>query len=166
MRPLVAVVALIVAFASVLHGQRREDLRRLVGQTVSGTAVGVVDGDTVRNRLDGIGRVIRVRHFVPFSRYPRDVANNFVLAHPTCNRSKADMLAAKRHLERWLMRLTQHADDLADIAFQAGVVVDAAVCRSVASWGYSSAAASGARAWVSPNSFEPVDSTYADCFLA
>ena len=61
MRRLVAVVALIVAFASVLNGQRREDLIRLVGQTVTGTAVGVADGDTVRIRLDGTGRVIRVR---------------------------------------------------------------------------------------------------------
>lgn len=46
-----------------------------------------------------------VDHFVPFSLYPRDLAHNFVLAHPSCNRSKSDALAARPHLERWLERL-------------------------------------------------------------
>ena len=34
-----------------------------------------------------------VDHFVPVSMYPRDLMHNFVLAHPSCNRSKSDTLA-------------------------------------------------------------------------
>jgi micrococcal nuclease len=56
-----AVAALVVGFTLPLDGQGREDLVRLVGQTVSGKTVSVADGDTVRIRLDGTGRVIRVR---------------------------------------------------------------------------------------------------------
>jgi 5-methylcytosine-specific restriction endonuclease McrA len=36
-----------------------------------------------------------VDHFVPNSQYPRDRAHNFVLAHPSFNRSKSATLAAK-----------------------------------------------------------------------
>ena len=35
-----------------------------------------------------------VDHFIPWSRYPRDLAQNFVLAHGACNLEKGDMLTA------------------------------------------------------------------------
>lgn len=105
-----------------------------------------------------------VDHFIPFAQYPRDIAHNFVLAHPTCNRSKSDMLAAKKHLSKWLQRLQRRADDLTELGVQAGLVADAAVCRRVASWGYTTGFASGGAAWVAPNSFEPIDTSYIDCF--
>lgn len=101
-----------------------------------------------------------VDHFIPFAHYPRDLAHNFVLAHPACNRSKSDMLAAKRHLQRWLARLFERSDDIAAIGRQVGMVADGPVSRRVVSWGYASAAASGGRAWIEPNSFERVDSAY------
>lgn len=101
-----------------------------------------------------------VDHFIPFSQYPRDLANNFVLAHPTCNRSKSDSLAAKRHLQHWLSRLTARADDLKAIAADVGLLADAPVLRRVASWGYASSLAVGGRAWIAPNSFERVDESY------
>src|SRR5688572_28840645 len=37
---------------------------------------------------------VAVDHFIPWSRYPRDLGHNFVLAHDSCNQSKRDMLAA------------------------------------------------------------------------
>jgi len=61
MRAAAAVVALLVAFASPLNAQRRADLMRLVGQSVSGTVMAVTDGDSVRIRLDGVSQTIRVR---------------------------------------------------------------------------------------------------------
>jgi hypothetical protein len=103
---------------------------------------------------------VDVDHFIPFSHYPRDLAHNFVLAHPTCNRSKSDMLAAKYHLSRWLERILSRGDDLADVGRKVGMVADAAVCRRVANWGYSNAMATGGNAWVAPSSFERVDETY------
>ncbi|WP_298829448.1 HNH endonuclease [uncultured Piscinibacter sp.] len=104
-----------------------------------------------------------VDHFIPFSQYPRDLAHNFVLAHPSCNRSKSDTLAGKQHLERWLARLSFRADDIAELGAQAGLVGDAAVCRRVASWGYSSALAAGGAAWLAPDSFEAIDDSYIEC---
>ncbi|WP_305906338.1 HNH endonuclease (plasmid) [Methylomarinum sp. Ch1-1] len=53
-----------------------------------------------------------VDHFIPWSKYPRDLAHNFVLAHASCNRKKSDMLAAQHHLENWLSRNQRYGTDL------------------------------------------------------
>lgn len=105
-----------------------------------------------------------VDHFIPFALYPRDLAQNFVLAHPSCNRSKSDMLAAKRHLENWLQRLEKRSDDLAEVSMDLGFPAEPDICRRVACWGYGSAIAGGSVAWVAPNSFETVDQSYLQCF--
>lgn len=105
-----------------------------------------------------------VDHFVPFSLYPRDLAHNFVLSHPTCNRSKSDTLAAKVHLERWLERLTKRADELQEIGAAAGVNSDRNTSMQVASWGYASSQAAGGHAWVRPSTYELVDETYGSLF--
>jgi 5-methylcytosine-specific restriction endonuclease McrA len=101
-----------------------------------------------------------VDHFVPFSLYPRDQAHNLVLAHPTCNRSKSDTLAAKPHLERWLERLVTRADELTEIGTLAGVASDRTTAHRVAAWGYAGANATGGRAWLSASSYEPVSTDY------
>lgn len=109
----------------------------------------------------GVGMTsVDVDHFVPFSHYPRDLAHNFVLAHPTCNRSKSDTLAAKVHLERWLQRTARWSGQLAEIGHKAGMVADAVVCRRVATWDYTSTAAVGGNAWIASRTFELVDESY------
>lgn len=105
-----------------------------------------------------------VDHYIPFSLYPRDLAHNFVLAHPTCNRSKSDTLAARRHLERWLDRLLLHCDDLAEIGANAGISADQGVTRHVAAWAYTSAHHHDARAWVTAGQFELVTGEYLRLF--
>ena len=105
-----------------------------------------------------------VDHFVPFSQYPRDLVHNFVLAHPACNRSKSDMLAARKHLERWLAQIADHDDDLQEIGADAGLPADRGTCHAVARWSYSNAATSGARPWVRPREFEAVDGAYLERF--
>lgn len=104
---------------------------------------------------------VDIDHFIPFSLYPRDLAHNFVLAHPGCNRSKSDTLAAKPHLERWIDRLEVHSDALAEAGQSAGLVVDVVVSRQVASWGYTSARVSGGHAWLKAAEYEPIDDSYA-----
>lgn len=101
-----------------------------------------------------------VDHYVPFSIYPRDIAHNFVLAHPRCNRSKSDTLAGRPHLERWLERLVRRADALSEIGLTAGIATDAATSRRVAAWGYGNASASGGTAWMSPAVYESIDGHY------
>lgn len=101
-----------------------------------------------------------VDHFVPFSMYPRDLAHNFVLAHPGCNRSKSDTLAALPHLERWLEFITKNDTALQEIGAEAGRSIDMASTRAVARWGYSNALVGGAHAWLKAAKYEPVTEGY------
>jgi 5-methylcytosine-specific restriction endonuclease McrA len=104
-----------------------------------------------------------VDHFIPRALYPRDLAHNFVLSHPACNRSKSDTLAARGHLERWVGYMERHSDDLAEIGAKAGRVSDPVAARSVARWGYANAASAGAQAWLRSKTYETVDLAYLEC---
>lgn len=105
-----------------------------------------------------------VDHFIPFSQYPRDLSHNFVLAHPSCNRSKSDTLAALEHLERWLARIDKCADAIAEIGSRAGFVSDSLVIHKVGSWAYANSAQANGHAWISANNYTPIDSNYTECF--
>lgn len=122
------------------------NLRKLDGPRCFYCAKGLVDAD--------------VDHFIPFSLYSRDLAHNFVLAHPACNRSKSDTLAARPHLERWLERLVLKEQQLAEIGLLAGVSCDRETVLRVATWGYRVANDTGGRAWLSTTTYEDVDSLY------
>ncbi|CAN7562782.1 HNH endonuclease [Variovorax sp. LjRoot178] len=101
-----------------------------------------------------------VDHFVPFALYPRDLAHNFVLAHPQCNRSKSDSLAGRSHLERWLQRLTYRSPQLNEIGEVAGVTVDSRTAHRVAAWSYANAHAAEGRAWVKASTYEAIHSDH------
>ena len=104
-----------------------------------------------------------VDHFIPFAQYPRDLIHNLVLAHPTCNRSKSDTLAARMHLEHWVEDVDRYDSQLREIAASGGVVSDRSTSRSVASWGYGNAVAGGASGWVKPRTYERIDASYLAC---
>jgi 5-methylcytosine-specific restriction endonuclease McrA len=104
-----------------------------------------------------------VDHFVPFSLYPRDLMHNFVLSHPSCNRSKSDTLAAKPHLERWLDFITANDDALREIGASVGRPANLTSTRAVASWGYGNAVTSGSNAWLKAGSYQPVDMSFLEC---
>jgi 5-methylcytosine-specific restriction endonuclease McrA len=106
-----------------------------------------------------------VDHFIPHSLYPRELAHNFVLAHPSCNRSKSDTLAAKAHLHRWLEFVQSNADNLAQIGNEAGIMADQDSMDSVARWGYANAVAGGGQGWVKPNQYEPIDDSYLNAWI-
>jgi 5-methylcytosine-specific restriction endonuclease McrA len=106
-----------------------------------------------------------VDHFIPFALYPRDLMHNFVLAHPTCNRSKSDTLAAKVHLDHWLNYSQLHGNGLTDVGKVAGVIADLSASLAVARWGYEMAANSGAQAWLKAGHFEPITSAYIEGVL-
>jgi 5-methylcytosine-specific restriction endonuclease McrA len=106
-----------------------------------------------------------VDHFVPFSLYPRDMAANFVLAHPSCNRSKSDTLAAKPHLERWLERIYLKEDQLAEIGNLTGIAGERDTLRKVAGWAYTNAADCHGRAWFFPTCYETIDTSYIRLFV-
>jgi len=103
-----------------------------------------------------------VDHFIPRSLYPRDIVQNFVLAHPSCNRSKSDTLAAKQHLFKWLEFVSMNKDSLSEIGQGAGIIIDKNSMDSVARWGYANAASVGSRAWIKASEYEPIDQSYID----
>jgi len=103
-----------------------------------------------------------VDHFIPHSMYPRDLMHNFVLAHPSCNRSKSNTLAAKQHLVRWLEFIDNHHYDLTEIGFEAGINVDTPTTLAVARWGYSNAIGSGGQAWIKANTYESIKMEHVD----
>jgi hypothetical protein len=87
-----------------------------------------------------------------------------VLAHPPCNRSKSDSLAGRDHLQRWLERIDRHGDAVAQIGSEAGIVVDAATCRRVASWSYGHARTAGGQAWLSARRYEAIGDAHLALF--
>ena len=50
-----------------------------------------------------------VDHFVPWSRYPDDGLDNFVVADKKCNSFKSNSLAAAEHLARWVQRFDEES---------------------------------------------------------
>ncbi|MGZ9066429.1 MAG: HNH endonuclease domain-containing protein [Burkholderiales bacterium] len=89
-----------------------------------------------------------VDHFIPWSRYPRDLGHNFVLAHRSCNQNKAEMLAAAAHLERWLTRNHRDSAKLQEILAAARFVSDPDASFSVTEWAYEHAERAGSLVWV------------------
>jgi 5-methylcytosine-specific restriction endonuclease McrA len=95
-----------------------------------------------------------VDHFVPWSRYPRDLAHNLVLAHQQCNRQKSDLLAAEDHLDRWMERNHKHGFAICEAGARAGITVDLPATVHVAAWAYAHGAALRASAWVARDTVE------------
>jgi len=90
---------------------------------------------------------VDVDHFIPWSKYPRDLAHNFVLAHASCNRRKSDMLAAEEHLNNWLNRNQRYGLEIANELI--GLQADNDCSNRVAYWAYEQGVAIGSHGWLS-----------------
>jgi len=101
---------------------------------------------------------LEVDHFIPFSLYPRDLMHNFVLACPTCNRSKSDTLAAKVHLDKWIELTNKNAKAIAKIGEQIGVSSSLETSIAIAKWGYKTAEQNQNYCWLSPRKYEKIKS--------
>jgi 5-methylcytosine-specific restriction endonuclease McrA len=88
-----------------------------------------------------------VDHFIPWSRYPRDITQNFVLAHENCNRDKSDLLAASKHLERWRVRNQRFRSSLEQFT-NASSISDESTSICVARWAYGHAYTANAQSWL------------------
>lgn len=127
----------------------------------------VAFGNALRD-IDGSGcfycgravDVADVDHFIPISRYRRDLAHNLVRAHATCNRSKSDILAGFAHLEKWRARLSREAVAIGELGARYGVAAEPHTALSVARWAYESGRVAGAAAWLRAKSFEPIDARF------
>lgn len=99
-----------------------------------------------------------VDHFIPWARYPRDIAENFVLADGRCNRTKPDMLAAPVHRDRWLQRNRSQSVAIEELK-RAGFVSDLQAVDAVKGWAYADAVRAGAHFWVSPHKTVPAQAS-------
>jgi HNH endonuclease len=97
-----------------------------------------------------------VDHFVPWSRYPRDLAHNLVLAHKDCNRNKCDLLASEVHLDRWLQRNSEYESAIGEAGRRASIIVDLPAAVNVAAWAYAHGTELSAAAWLSGDTVEPL----------
>jgi len=109
---------------------------------------------------ESIGAAGEVDHFVPWSKYPRDLAHNFVLAHAACNRSKSDMLAGLAHLEHWCQRNAEYGETIGGELGERGFLVDSECSLVVARWAYRQAVGTGAHAWTMSARLEPIGPEY------
>lgn len=116
-----------------------------------------------QEKIQGRGEV---DHFIPWARYPRDTAHNFVLAHAKCNNDKRDLLVAPVHLERWLRRLDNQSLEIGKSLASAGFVADHECSRLIARWAYQQATGSGAMGWISGKLVEPLPRSVMGLFLA
>lgn len=97
-----------------------------------------------------------VDHFIPWARYPRDLAHNFVLAHDRCNMAKRDTLAARPHVERWLERNAAQGRNLVD-GLSTTFLCDEQASQRVAQWSYALDSESDARLWIKGKEYVPFD---------
>lgn len=99
---------------------------------------------------------LEVDHFIPFSLYPRDLIHNFVLACPSCNRSKSDSLAARVHLDKWICLTTQNSKVITNIGERSGVSSNLETSIAVANWGYGAGRQDQNYLWQSPGNYTTI----------
>lgn len=97
---------------------------------------------------------LEVDHFIPFSLYPRDLMHNFVLACPSCNRSKSDSLAARIHLDRWLEAIKHNSDAINQIGEAVGISANLDTSLSITHWSYGAASSDQAASWIRSGQYE------------
>ncbi|MCY4399363.1 MAG: HNH endonuclease [Gemmatimonadetes bacterium] len=132
----------VVDLRSFLFGSRRKSLdayRPLLRDLQEGRCF-YCERD-IKSRAD-------VDHFIPWRLYSLDLGHNFVLAHPGCNSSKSDLLAAEEHLQRWTERTLTRRDELEEGFDQLGVLHDWPKSRQLAHWAYGQAHQASRQVWV------------------
>ena len=96
---------------------------------------------------------LEVDHFIPFSLYPRDLMHNFVLACPSCNRSKSDSLAAKVHLDKWIELTTKNSDAIVRIGKAIGVTSNLETSTTILRWAYAPENKGIVFTWIGPKCY-------------
>ena len=125
-----------------------------------------VQGDTCFYCQQPMRQVSAVDHFLPWSRYPRDLGHNFVLAHPKCNEGKSNHLASCEQLARWCARNHRDGEELAWRFDKAGLPHDWPTLRRVAGSLYQMAAACRAMVWQPGSGLVPLSADWQQVLAA
>lgn len=107
-----------------------------------------------------------IDHFVPWTRYPTDLGHNFVLAHPVCNNSKSDFLAAEQHLVAWTERNQNHGEQLAERLKTAALSHDLGASMRIAVWAYEQVEKANGQVWVDHARFQHLGTDWRRLFAA
>jgi len=108
---------------------------------------------------------MEVDHFIPWSRYPTDLGHNFVLAHPRCNNSKSDDLAAEQHLQSWSERNKIRADELHERLVIAGMPSDSSASFRITEWAYEQVEKSKGQVWLQQSVFQHLGPAWRELLL-
>ena len=134
--------------ADFLFGPQRESL------TKARPALADLQGGRCfycQRRLDGNAEV---DHFIPWSRYPRNLVHNLVVTDRRCNSDKSDVLAGDEHRSRWVSHVKAHDEALVEIGASTGLPADLLTAIHVADWCYSEARRVGADVWIAGAAYE------------
>jgi len=100
-----------------------------------------------------------IDHFIPWKKYSRNLAENLVLSCATCNRSKSDMLAAKVHLEKWLVEAVNNPKRNNEI-HKFGFLTNLECNKKISNWAYRNGVITNSKAWVRNKTHEEINSTF------
>lgn len=103
---------------------------------------------------------LQVDHFIPWSRYPADLGQNFVLAHDHCNNAKSDYLAAEEHLANWAERNEKHSSELNKELTEVGLPCDLEAARQIARWVYQQTETAQGQVWVKKHELKRLTSAW------
>jgi hypothetical protein len=106
-----------------------------------------------------------VDHFIAWSRYPTDLAHNFVLADDHCNNQKRDRLPACEHLAAWAERNVRYGEQITGELEPRGVVAELAASNRVAEWAYAQTEAAKGLTWVRSDEMVPLAAEWRACFV-
>jgi 5-methylcytosine-specific restriction endonuclease McrA len=92
----------------------------------------------------------QVDHFIPWAKYPVDLAHNFVLADERCNAKKRDRIAHVEHLSHWGERNQNYGDEMTS-AMKDRFACDLPSAKRIAYWAYSQTEAAQGLTWLRNN---------------
>lgn len=141
-----------------IFGNSRANLSRV------GEALRPIQNNQCFYCAESLKSATAVDHFIPWYRYPRDTALNFVLAHATCNANKRELLAGRQHLDRWLERNLHQGDMVLSSVESLGFVSETHVTSMIAHWAYQQAISQGGQAWLHGKRTEPITQDYLSAF--
>ena len=100
-----------------------------------------------------------IDHFVPWAKYPIDLAHNLVLADRKCNGKKRDRLPHIKHLTVWWER-NKASGDAITAAVRTRIPCNLAAAMRIAHWAYSQTEAAGGQTWVRADEMVPLSSEW------
>jgi hypothetical protein len=102
-------------------------------------------------------RSVHVDHFIPWTRFPSNLAHNLVATDAKCNGYKSNHLVAVSHLAAWRTELEPRGLALARALSAHGIIADMKVTLAITSWAYMQAERAGSKVWQQRREFLPLD---------